>query len=142
MAAINPYLHFPGNTEEAFNFYRSVFGGEFQSVMRYKDMPAEIPQSGNVNAERIMHISLPIGNGTALHGSDRPEYFGPMAVGDNFHVVISGSDEAEAKRLFDGLAEGGKITMPLEKAFWGALFGMCIDKYGIQWMINYDASQL
>lgn len=139
MAAVNPYLNFSGNTEEAFNFYRSVFGTEFQHIMRFKDIPEEVPSPEN-NPDKIMHIALPIGNGTTILGSDRPDIFGPMHQGDNFHISISAETEEEAAKLFNGLSQGGSVTMPLEKAFWGSLFGMFIDKYGVQWMINYENS--
>lgn len=138
MAALNPYLNFNGNTEEAFNFYRSVFGGEFATVMRHGDVPSDVPQPGPINPNQIMHIALPIGNGTILMGSDRPEVFGPGTRGDNFYISITAGSEDEARKLFNGLADGGNVTMPLEHTFWGAYFGMLADKFGIQWMVNYD----
>ena len=140
MAAINPYLNFSGNCEEAFNFYRSVFGGEFLTLMRFKDVPAEV-QMAQSEGEKIMHVSLPIGQGTVLMGSDRPAAMGPTTNGNNYYISISPESEAEATRLFNGLSAGGQVTMPLEKAFWGAYFGMCTDKFGIQWMVNYDYNQ-
>lgn len=136
MARLNPYLNFQGRTEEAFSFYRAVFGTEFQMIMRYKDIPAEVPVPEH-HPERIMHISLPIGHGTTLMGSDRPDAFGPITSGDNFHISIGADTEQEARRIFAELSKGGKITMPLEKAFWGATFGMITDKFGINWMINH-----
>lgn len=142
MARLNPYLNFNGNTEEVFNFYRSVFGGEFDTVMRFKDVPSEVPTPEGTTAERIMHISLPIGHGTLLMGSDRPEAFGPGTRGDNSFISIGADSEEEARQIFEGLSSGGQITMPLEKAFWGALFGMFVDKYGVQWMISYDDNRL
>ena len=140
MATISPYLTFNGNCEEAFNFYKSVFGGNFPYVGRFKDMPPHegqtIPES---EGNKIMHISLPISNETTLMGSDSSEAFGHASViGNNFSISINGNSEEEAKKLFNGLSAGGKVTMPLEKTFWGALFGMFTDKYGIQWMVNYD----
>jgi PhnB protein len=141
MASINPYLTFAGSCEEAFNFYKSVFGGEFPYVGRFKDMPSEnpIPES---EGNKIMHISLPIIKETTLMGSDSSEAFGHVTVvGNNFSISINAENEDEAKRLFDGLSAGGKVTMPLNKTFWGALFGMFTDKFGIQWMVNYDYEQ-
>ncbi|WP_242927669.1 VOC family protein [Pontibacter vulgaris] len=141
MAAINPYLTFAGNCEEAFNFYKSVFGGEFPYVGRFKDMPSErsIPES---EANKIMHISLPISKETVLMGSDSSEAFGQVTtVGNNFSISINAENEEEAKRLFEGLSAGGNITMALNKTFWGALFGMFTDKFGINWMVNYDYEQ-
>lgn len=141
MAAINPYLTFAGNCEEAFNFYRSVFGGDFPYVGRFKDMPSEhpIPES---EKEKIMHISLPISKETVLMGSDSSEAFGHVTtVGNNFFISVNADNEDEAKRIFEGLSAGGKVTMALNKTFWGALFGMFTDKFGIQWMVNYDYEQ-
>ena len=140
MAAVNPYLNFNGNTEEAFNFYKSIFGGEFPMVMRYKDAPAEY-QMGEDNGERIMHIALPIGQGTMLMGSDQPEAYGKATTGTNFNISISAASEEEANKLFNGLSAGGQVTMPLEKAFWGSYFGMFKDKFDIQWMVSYDYKQ-
>lgn len=137
MASVNPYLHFNGNTEEAFNFYKSVFGGEFPMVMRYKDAPAE-HKMGESNGEKIMHISLPIGQGTMLMGNDVPEMYGNAIIGTNFYISINTENEEEASKLFNGLSTDGHIMMPLEKTFWGAYFGMLKDKFGVQWMVNYD----
>ena len=137
MAAINPYLNFDGKTEEAFNFYKSVFGGEFDSVQRMKDTGMGGQLAAN-EQNRLMHISLPIGKGNYLMGSDIiPSMGHKLEEGNNMHVTVQADSEAEAQKLFKGLSSGGKITMPLEKAFWGALFGMFIDKFGIYWMVNY-----
>lgn len=141
MAQINPYLTFNGTCEQAFNFYKSIFGGEFTYIGKFKDMPSEQPLPEGVS-ELIMHVSLPISKETNLFGSDANEAFGQTAqAGTNFSVSINAESEAEAKKLFDGLSAGGKITMPLEKTFWGALFGMFTDKFGIHWMVNYDYEQ-
>jgi PhnB protein len=144
MAQINPYLNFKGNCEEAFDFYKSVLGGEYPFVGRFKDMPPSQeedcgplpPEMG----EKIMHMSLVINGGqTVLMGSDAT---GPMAdstiIGNNIHLSINAESEEEAHRVFDGLSAGGKVTMPINKTFWGALFGMFTDKFGINWMVNYD----
>lgn len=140
MTVINPYLAFNDNCEEAFNFYKSVFGGEFAMVMRFKEMPAEY-QGAESEGEKIMHMSLPIGQGTMLMGSDTPAGMGPVTNGNNFSITISVDSEAEAARLFKGLSAGGQVTMPLDKTFWGAYFGMLTDKFGVQWMVNYDYNQ-
>jgi PhnB protein len=140
MAAINPYLNFSGNCEEAFNFYKSVFGGEFLTKMRFKEAPAEYQMAEN-EGEKIMHVALPIGQGTILMGSDRPSAMGPTTNGNNYSISINTTSEQEAAKLFQGLSAGGQVTMPLEKAFWGAYFGMFTDKFGIQWMVNYDYNQ-
>ena len=137
MATVNPYLSFKNNCEEAFDFYRSVVGGEFTAKMRMTDIDCGVPVPDEAK-NMIMHVSLPIG-GTVLMGSDAPEGFGPpMVPGNNFSVAIAADDEAEASRLFDGLSDGGQVTMPLADAPWGALFGMFTDKFGIQWMVNCD----
>jgi PhnB protein len=138
MLYMNPYISFNGNCEEAFTFYQSVFGGELE-LCRYKDTPpdAGYPVAEN-EKERIMHVSLPIGNNTTLMGADTSETYGPPAnSGDNIGISICTDSEEEARRIFNGLSQGGKITMPLEKTFWASLFGMCIDPFGITWMINY-----
>jgi PhnB protein len=140
MTAINPYLNFSGNCEEAFNFYKSVFGGEFRMVMRFKEVPAEYQMAAN-EGEKIMHVALPIGQGTVLMGSDTPAAMGPIINGNNYYISINAASEAEATKLFKGLSASGQVTVPLEKAFWGDYFGMCTDKFGIQWMVNYDYNQ-
>lgn len=137
MAKINPYLNFNGNTEEAFNFYRSVFGGEFAVVMRFGDMP---PQEGcpePANPNKIMHISLPLGDGHVLMGSDCPDEY-TVTMGNNIHVSLSVDSQAEADKVFAGLSTGGKVAMPMGKTFWGSYFGMCADKYDINWMVSFD----
>lgn len=140
MAQINPYLNFLGKTEEAFIFYRSVFGGEFLTVQRFKDTP----HGDNMNAEdkeKIMHVALPVG-GNMLMGTDALESMGQsLKFGDNMSIAIAPESMDEAHKIFDGLAAGGNVAMPLEKMFWGAWFGMLTDKYGVQWMVNYDENQ-
>lgn len=141
MAAVNPYLTFNGTCEEAFNFYKSVFGGEFTFIGRFKDMPSEQPMPEAVG-NLIMHVSLPIGKDTVLMASDASEAFGQVVnVGDNVSVSINTDSEEEATKLFNGLSAGGIVKMPLEKTFWGAFFGMFTDKFGIHWMVNYDYNQ-
>lgn len=138
MASINPYLNFNGNTEEAFNFYKSVFGGEFQTLQKIKDTPFADKMPEN-ERNRVMHVSLPVSKETILMGSDIMESMGhKLSVGNNHFISINVDSEAEADKLFNGLSAGGKVTQPLEKAFWGAYFGMFVDKFGIQWMVNYD----
>ncbi|MEO6550668.1 MAG: VOC family protein [Ferruginibacter sp.] len=138
MAKVNPYLNFNGNTEEAFNFYKSVFGGEFVFLQRFKDTP----HGDNMNAadkEKIMHIALPIGESTLLMATDTLESMGQtLKVGTNFSLAISPESEEEANEFFKSLSEGGQVSMPLEKMFWGAYFGMLTDKFGVQWMVNYE----
>ena len=135
---INPYLSFKGNCEEAFLFYQSVFGGEFPYVGRFKDMPSDTPLDEEIS-NKIMHIVLPISKETILKGSDTLDNCGTtVQFGNNVAIAINAESEEEAIRVFNGLSEGGTVTMPLEKTFWGALFGMFTDAFGIHWMINYD----
>jgi PhnB protein len=139
MAFINPYIHFNGNAEEAFTFYKSVFGGAFSKIMRYKDLSsAEYPVAEN-DANRLMHIALPIGKSNVLMGSDVLEIMGQVTENDNRNrISISAESREEAGKLFDGLSEGGKIEMPMADGPFGSYFGMFADKYGIQWMVNFD----
>lgn len=141
MPTINPYLNFRDNCDAAFEFYKSVFGGEFATKMRFRDIPEEAKFPGS-DSDLIMHVALPIGKGNMLMGSDAPEGCGPPFVaGTNMYVAISPDSEEEARRLFDGLSAGGNVTMPLASMFWGALFGSFVDKFGIQWMVNYEANK-
>jgi len=137
MTNVNAYLNFEGNCEAAFNHYRSVFGGDFAYVGRYKDMPSEKPLPEE-DKEKIMHMSLPVGN-TILMGSDSAgEWGGKTIVGIYISLSINTESTAEADRVFNGLSAGGTVTMPMNKTFWGAYFGMFTDKFGINWMVNYD----
>jgi PhnB protein len=140
MPQVNPYLNFQGNCEEAFNLYRSVFGGEFDRVARFKDMPpAEGKEISAEEGEKIMHISLHLSAETVLMGSDVGGDWAKYTVeGNNVQLSVNADSEEEATRLFNGLAEGGQVNMPLAKMFWGAFFGMLTDKFGINWMVNYD----
>ena len=137
MASIGAYLNFQGNTEEVFNFYKSVFGGEFATFQRFKDTG----HGDNLSVEdkeKIMHVSLPIGN-TVLMASDMLESMGHNRVkGNDFSLSVDTASEDEANKIFNGLSAGGTVTMPLEKTFWGAYFGMFTDKFGVQWMVNHD----
>lgn len=136
MTSINPYLTFNGNCGEAFDFYKSVFGGDFASRSQFKDVPSQNNQS-NAEGEKIMHVSLPLGN-TMLMGSDRGEMHGIGTMGNNFSISVNAGSEEEASKIFNGLSAGGQVTMPLQKTFWNAYFGMLVDKYDVQWMVNYD----
>jgi len=142
MTTINVYLTFNGNCEEAFYFYKSVFGGEFTHIGKFKDMP-ENPKFpvAESDKEKIMHVSLPIGN-TVLMGSDTGgEWSTGFTQGNNFSVSINTDNKDEADRLFNKLSEGGKITMPMNKTFWGSYFGMFTDQFGIQWMVSFGTEQ-
>jgi PhnB protein len=135
MAAVNPYLNFNGNCEEAFNFYKDAFGVPFEVLTRFGEMDNTCAE-GEKN--KIMHVSIPLGQGSYLFGSDRPAHFGPGTAGDLFNIAIAAENEAEADKLFKNLSEGGQPIMPMGKAPWGAYFGMLNDKYGISWLINYE----
>lgn len=138
MATINPYLNFPGNTEEAFNFYKSVFGGEFTVLQRFRDTP-EADKLPEEEQDKIMHVSLPIQNGHILMATDALESAGhSVKTGNNQYIAIQAESEEEAEKLFNGLSEGGNIEMELQKTFWNAYYGAFIDKFGVSWMVNYD----
>ena len=137
MKAINPYLNFPGNTEEAFNFYKSIFGGELVGLTRFSDTPEGGKLKPN-EKEKLMHVSLPVGKNNILMATDALESMGhKVTPGTNFHISITADSKEEATKFFNGLSKGGKVTMPLADTFWGDYFGMLTDKFGIQWMINY-----
>ena len=143
MTTINPYLTFDGNCEEAFIFYKSVFGGEFAFAGKFKDMPEnpEYPVSDE-EKEKIMHIALPISKETMLMGSDSSEAFGHATVeGNNFSISINTDTVEEVTRIYNELSAGGTIKMPLNKTFWGAYFGMSTDKFGIHWMVNCELAE-
>lgn len=135
MKAINITLIFKGQAEAAFNFYKSIFGGEFSNLQRMKDMPNPPPMSDE-EAQNILHMAFPVGN-SVLMGMDMPEGRGGINVGNNFMATLDTSSEEETLRIFNGLAEGGIVMMPLDHQFWGAYFGMVTDKFGIQWMLSY-----
>lgn len=137
---INPYLTFNGNCEDAFNFYKSVFGGSFPYIGRFGEMPpmdgVPVPDS---EKNKIMHVSLPIGSNSILMGSDSSDAFGHANVpGNNFSISVNATNQNEADKLYNGLSNGGKQTMPMSKTFWGSYFGMLEDKFGIQWMVSFD----
>ncbi len=138
MASINPHINFNGNAEEAFNFYKSVFGGEFAMIMRFKDLAsAEFPVAEH-EANKIMHIALPIGK-SILMANDVPEILGRTNENENrSKIVISAESKEEADKLFNGLSAGGQIEMPVADSPRGSYFGMFRDKYGIEWMVDFD----
>ena len=140
MATINAYLTFDGTCEEAFNFYKSVFGGDFPMVGKFGDMPPQegMPPISDEVKNRIMHMSLPISAETVLMGSDTIPGIHDHQVGNNISLSINTDSREEADRVFNGLSAGGKVSMPLADTFWGAYFGMWTDKFGINWMVNYD----
>ncbi|MGH2642803.1 MAG: VOC family protein [Chitinophagaceae bacterium] len=146
MKAVNPYLNFDGKAEEAFNFYKSVFGGEFMGtgIMHIKDMP-DMPNMPNLPEEeknRVMHVSLPLGNGQVLMASDiMPSMGHKLNVGNNNYICLSTESREESDKLFNALSKEGVVEMPLQDQFWGDYYGSFKDKYGVCWMISYSKGQ-
>jgi PhnB protein len=142
MALINPYIHFNGNAEQAFTFYKSVFGGEFAKIARYKDISSPEFPIAESDENRIMHIALPIGKSTVLMASDVLEIMGKVMESDNRYTVAIGAEsKEEADKLFNGLSRDGKVEMPITYGPWGNYFGMFADKFGVQWMVDFDPKQ-
>jgi PhnB protein len=142
MTKFNFYLNFAGNTEQAFNFYKSVFGGEFASVVRFKDMPMEGVSIPKEAANKIMHIGLPLGKDQMLMGTDVLESLGHKLIpGNNIHISVHPDSKEEADRLFNALSKGGKVQMPMANQPWGDYYGDFQDKFGVHWMINYHKEE-
>jgi PhnB protein len=141
MRAINPWINFNGNAEEAFNFYKSVFGGDFTKIIRFKDLSSdEFPIPEN-EANKIMTIVLPIGKHNALIANDVPEFMGPVNENENrSKISISAESREEAEKLFNGLSAGGNVEGPMDDSPWGTYAGMFRDKYGIEWIVEFDPS--
>jgi PhnB protein len=140
MASVNVYLTFNGNCREAFDFYKSVFGGEYSYIGTFGEMPLmEGQEAKEEDKDKIMHVSLPISKETTLMGSDAGcDWVSQFKAGNNFSISINAESTEEADKLFNGLSAGGQVTMPMADTFWGAYFGMFTDKFGINWMVNYD----
>lgn len=141
MTTVNVYLNFNGNCKEAFDFYKSVFGGEFPYVGTFGDMPPQegMPPLSDEMKKQIMHISLPISQETVLMGSDVGGEWAPsLSIGNNFSISVNTDSKEETERIFNELSAGGKVTMPLDNTFWGSYFGMFTDKFGIQWMVSFE----
>lgn len=139
MTKLHSYLNFPGNAEEAFGFYRSVFGGEFSSVVRFKELPIEGVTIPEDDEDKIMHIGLPIGDDSILMASDVLESLGQkLAEGNNVYVSVHPDTREEADRIFKALSEGADLEMPIADQAWGDYFGSLKDKFGVQWMVNYS----
>ncbi len=141
MALINPHINFNGNAEEAFNFYKSVFGGEFTTIVRFKEIASKEHPLKESEANNIMHIALPIGSNT-LMGNDVPEFMGRVNERENrSKIAINTESRKEADRIFNGLSAGGDIEAPIGDSPWGSYFGMFRDKYGIEWMVDFNPNQ-
>ena len=135
---VNPYFNFLGNTEEAFNFYKSVFGGEFSSLVRFRDMPMEGVSIPEADQDKLMHIALPIGDDTLLMATDALESLGQtVQPGNNLYISVHPDTKEEADRIFNALSEGAEVEMPMGDQAWGDYFGSLKDKFGIAWMVNY-----
>lgn len=143
MTTINPYLTFNGNCLEAFEFYKSIFGGEFPYAGKFGEMPPnpDYPIPDELK-DKIMHISLPISKETVLMGSDSSEAFGHASIiGNNITLSVNTESVDEVNRIYNALIEGGEVKMPLAKTFWGAWFGQLTDKFGINWMVNCELKE-
>jgi PhnB protein len=141
MAKINPWINFNGNAEEAFKFYRSIFGGEFTKIIRFKDLASsEFPVS-DVDAEKIMLIALPIGKNNVLLANDVPAFMGKVNENENrSKISVSAESKEEAGAIFNGLSAGGQVEAPIGESPWGTYFGMFRDKYGIEWMVEFSSA--
>ena len=138
MAGINPHINFNGNAEEAFTFYKSVFGGEFAKIIRFKDLASSEFPIAEKEENKIMHIALPIGKSSVLMANDVPDIMGRTNENENrSKIVITAESKEEADKLFNGLSAGGNIEMPITDSPWGSYFGMFRDKYGIEWMVEF-----
>ena len=139
MALINPHINFNGNAEEAFTFYKSVFGGEFAKIIRFKDLASPEFRVAEKEENKIMHIALPIGKSNMLMANDVPEIMGKTNENENrSKIVISAESKEEADKLFNGLSVGGQIEGPIGDSPWGSYFGCFRDKYGIEWIVEFD----
>jgi PhnB protein len=141
MALINPHINFNGNAEEAFNFYKSVFGGAFTKIIRFKDLSGTEHPIAEKEANKIMHIALPIGN-NSLMGNDVPEFMGRVNENENrSKIFVAAESREEADKLFNGLSAGGTVEMPIGDSPWDSYFAMFRDKYGIEWMVDFTPKQ-
>lgn len=139
MKGVHPYLNFPGNAEEAMEFYRSVFGGEFATLMRFRDFNGEEMGVADDELDRIAHIGLPLNEDTFLMASDTTSSSPKTpSTGNNVYITLEPDDADEARRLFEGLSAGGEVEMPLQRTVWAELYGSFVDRFGIQWMVNYE----
>ena len=137
MTAINPYINFNGNAEEAFIFYKSVFGGEFESIVRFRDLESSEFPVPEDEADKIMRIVLPIGD-SFLIANDVPAALGRVSENENrSKIAVSADSREEADRIFAGLSEGGEVEMPMDQSPWGTYFAMFRDKYGIEWTVEF-----
>ena len=140
ITSTNPYLNFDGNAQQAFDFYRSVFGGEFAQVVRYRDFPGQMGV-GKDQLDKLAHIALPLGQSNMLMATDvTGEYANKFRLGTNQYIHLETDSAAEAQRVFDGLAAGGRTEMPLASTEWAERYGCCVDRFGVQWMVSYTGN--
>ncbi len=135
--ALSTCLNFDGNCREAFEFYRLVFGGEFQVLTTFADAPDDAPVAGE-EADRVMHVSLPVGDSILMGADASPRFGPPVEFGNNFSISLDAGSRDEADAFHAALAEGGEVTMPMDETFWGSYFGMCTDRFGINWMVSHE----
>lgn len=141
MITINPWINFNGNAEEAFTFYRSIFGGEFEKIIRLKDLASSDFPVSATDAEKIMRIALPIGNNSVLLGNDVPSFMGTVSEQENrSKIVVSAESTEEADRIFNGLSTGAQVEVAMSDSAWGTYFGMLRDQYGIEWIVEFAAA--
>lgn len=138
MISVNPYLNFKGNTEQAFTFYREVFGGEFTSVIRFRDFPDNSMGVAEADLDKIAHISLPLGNNLLMANDVISR---PFTQGNHCYLSLQADTPAEAERIFNALCQNGTVEMPLQETEWAELFGTCIDQFDVQWMMNYTGAK-
>lgn len=138
MISVNPYLNFKGNTEQAFTFYREVFGGEFTSVIRFRDFPDNSMGVAEADLNKIAHISLPLGNNLLMANDVISR---PFTQGNHCYLILQADTPAEAERIFNALCQNGTVEMPLQETEWAELFGTCIDQFDVQWMMNYTGAK-
>ena len=142
MTTINPWINFNGNAEEAFTFYKAVFGGEFEKIIRFKDLASPEFQVPDTEANKIMRIALPIGKNNVLLGNDVPSFMGKVSENENrSKISISAESKEEADRIFLGLSAGGQVEGPMSDSPWGSYAGMFRDKYGIEWVIEFSTAK-
>ena len=134
--ALSTYLTFDGNCRDAFEFYRSVFGGEYQVFTTFGEGPDDMGV-GDDEKDRVMHVSLPVGDSVLMGSDSSPQFGPPHQVGNNFSISVAAENREQADVLHAGLSEGGAVTMPIEETFWGSYFGMCTDRFGVNWMVSH-----
>lgn len=142
MISANPYLNFQGNTEQAFQFYRTVFGGEFVSLIRFRDFPGNTMGVAEAELDKIAHIALPLGPHNLIMATDAVSSWGrPFHRGNHSYISLEVESATEGERIFNGLSQGGTVEMPLQATEWAERYGVCIDRFGVQWMVNFTGGK-